>query len=95
MVLMTSEELFSVISDQSIVCDPRSQVDLLSRHESFFGGANKRLHDFLRHKPAVKVEFNLNSYTKNAIRVSGFCGEDGGIVKFTAVSLGDAVFRYG
>jgi hypothetical protein len=41
------------------------------------------------------MELNLNGLRNNVIRVSGFSGEDGGIVKQNVVSQVDAVFSYG
>jgi hypothetical protein len=41
-------------------------------------------------KSGVQFQWPLN----NAVHVSGFCGEDGGIVEFNAVSLADTVFSY-
>jgi hypothetical protein len=43
----------------------------------------------------VGIELNLNGLPNDAINVSGFSGEDGGIVKLNAVSQVDAVFSYG
>jgi hypothetical protein len=37
----------------------------------------------------VRVEFNFSSLPNNAVHVSGFCGEDGSDVEFSAVSLQD------
>jgi hypothetical protein len=41
------------------------------------------------------MELNLIGLPNNAIHVSGFSGEDGGIVEQNAVSRVDAVFSYG
>jgi hypothetical protein len=41
------------------------------------------------------VEFNLNGLPDNAVRISGFRGEDGRIVGLNAVSEVDIVFSYG
>jgi hypothetical protein len=41
------------------------------------------------------MEVNLNGLPNNAIHVSGFSGDHGGIVKWNAVSRVDAVFSYG
>jgi hypothetical protein len=41
------------------------------------------------------MELNLNGLSNNAINISGFSGEDGGIVKWNAVSGVDEVFSYG
>jgi hypothetical protein len=41
------------------------------------------------------MELNPNGLLKDAINVSGFSGEDGGIVKLNAMSLVNVVFRHG
>jgi hypothetical protein len=41
------------------------------------------------------VEFNLNDILNYAVYVSGFRGEDGGIMESNAVSLVGTVFGYG
>jgi hypothetical protein len=41
------------------------------------------------------MELNLNGLRNDAIHVSGFSGEDGGIVKSNAVFQVDAVFNHG
>jgi hypothetical protein len=41
------------------------------------------------------MEINLNGFPNDAIHVSGFSGEDGGIVKLNAVSQVDTVFSHG
>jgi hypothetical protein len=41
------------------------------------------------------VEFNLDGLPDNAVKISGFHGEDGSIVDLNAVSLDDTVFSYG
>jgi hypothetical protein len=41
------------------------------------------------------MELNLNGLPNNAVHVSGFCGEDGGVVNLNAVSQVDGVFSYG
>jgi hypothetical protein len=53
----------------------------------------------------AETEITLCSYYKggikseclhnNVVHVSGFCGEDGGIVELNAVSLVDTLFSYG
>jgi hypothetical protein len=40
------------------------------------------------------MELNLNGLLNNAIHISGFSGEDGGIFKFNAVSRVDVEFSY-
>jgi hypothetical protein len=41
------------------------------------------------------VEFNLNGPLEDAIRLSGFHGEDGRIVELNAEFVVDNVFSYG
>jgi hypothetical protein len=41
------------------------------------------------------MELNLSGILNNVISVSGFSGEDGGIVKLNAVSQVDAVISHG
>jgi hypothetical protein len=41
----------------------------------------------------IRVEFNLNGLN-NAAHISGFCGEDGGVVTLNSVSLADIEFSY-
>jgi hypothetical protein len=43
----------------------------------------------------IRVEFNLNGLSNNAVHISGFRGEDGRIVELNAVSVVDTVFSYG
>jgi hypothetical protein len=57
-------------------------------------------HDLLRQKTGLSVhivgiELNLNGLPNNAIYVSGFSGDNGGIVKLYAVSGVNIVFSYG
>jgi hypothetical protein len=41
------------------------------------------------------MKLNLSDLPNSVIHVSGFSGEDGGIVKLDAASRADAVFIYG
>jgi hypothetical protein len=41
------------------------------------------------------MEFSLSCLPDDTIRVSGFCGEDSGVVKLNAVSPVDTILHYG
>jgi hypothetical protein len=41
------------------------------------------------------VDFNQNGLPDNAVNISGFRVEDGGIVELAGVSLVETVFSYG
>jgi hypothetical protein len=43
----------------------------------------------------VRADLNLNGFPDNVVHISGFHGEDGGIVELNAVSLVNTVFSYG
>jgi hypothetical protein len=40
------------------------------------------------------VDFNLNGFLNNVVHISGFRGEDGGIVEMNAMFLDNIVFSY-
>jgi hypothetical protein len=66
----------------------------------FLEGADERLPRLAEAKVTLSVhivgmELNLNSLPNDAIHVSGFSGEDGGLVKLNVVSQVDGVFSYG
>jgi hypothetical protein len=66
----------------------------------FLEGADERLQCLAQTKThlsvhIVGIELNLSGLPNDAIHISGFCGEDGGVMKLNVACQVNAVFSHG